>query len=154
MHANSIAILVDKDAWRETSFEKQMEPKGGYDVDGKTAFGACSGRVSSISPVRSSKDGEDASSTATPGGADPTRFPARLHRMLMDIETNGQGMEQIVSWQPHGKCKSSVKLLRSPGVLNLIACLKLINHTLRCVVFIAGFIIRNKQAFTENVMPT
>lgn len=42
--------------------------------------------------------------TVTVGAVDTTRFPWKLHRMLTEIEKGGLDLEQIVSWQPHGRC--------------------------------------------------
>jgi hypothetical protein len=35
-------------------------------------------------------------------GGVPVQFPERLYRMLMEVGENEQ--EEIVSWQPHGRC--------------------------------------------------
>lgn len=49
-----------------------------------------------------SDETEDNGGSLVPDG-DATGFPAKLHRMLSDIEENGLGMEETVSWQPHGR---------------------------------------------------
>jgi hypothetical protein len=45
-------------------------------------------------------------SASTVTTSDPTRFPCKLHRMLTEIEDDESlGLQNIVSWQPHGRCK-------------------------------------------------
>jgi hypothetical protein len=61
---------------------------------------------SSLEGGKSDPEDREAANIAEPGGAvDPTRFPWKLHRMLTEIETGDLGLEDIVSWQPHGRCK-------------------------------------------------
>lgn len=58
-----------------------------------------------------SNDPDDANNSGDPEvNSDQSRFPARLHRMLADVQKNGEGLEKIVSWQPHGRCKSNFRL--------------------------------------------
>ena len=50
---------------------------------------------------------ESGTDMGTESGAavDTTRFPWKLHRMLTEIEQGDLGLEDIVSWQPHGRGK-------------------------------------------------
>ena len=37
-------------------------------------------------------------------GGDPNYFPAKLHRMLTDIDNDFPHFKELISWQPHGRC--------------------------------------------------
>ena len=37
-----------------------------------------------------------------PGRCSDTNFPVRLHFMLSNLEKDG--LDRIISWQPHGRC--------------------------------------------------
>ena len=59
----------------------------------------------SVEEKAEEKVAEAASGAELGGAVDTTRFPWKLHRMLTEIEEKNVGLEDIISWQPHGRCK-------------------------------------------------
>jgi len=107
---------------------------------------------------------------------DPTRFPRRLHSMLTEIEEHSAAggissnnkeddFDQYVSWAPHGRCKflfcvcnkerKSTKERKMEPYREPFVCLDsvLMSFVLCFFCYATGFLIKNRKAFTEQVMP-
>jgi len=39
-----------------------------------------------------------------PSSMDANHFPSRLHEMLCTVDQSDDQLNQVVSWQPHGRC--------------------------------------------------
>lgn len=80
-------------------------------------------------------------------------FPRKLHYLLTYAETSFDGLKNIVSWQPHGRCKFwrtpneslATNLASELTVIVLCVCLSIGDWV--------GFVVHDNKKFVVQVLP-